>query len=475
MTTRLLPLERPLVVGYGVAGRAVATALVDHGVAPSAVRVLDDAPAPVAIDHAHVLGVELVVAPAAAAVDQLTATSTAVLPSPGLPDAHPAMAAAARHGVPVLGELDLVDAWDDRPLVVITGTDGKTTVTTMVTAMYAAAGIPAVDAGNNDLPLVEAIADPTRAVFVVEASSYRLGHTASFRPRVGTWLNFAPDHVDNHGSLDRYEAAKARLFELLPEEGVAVANADDPVVVRHAPRHRRVVTFSLVDPSADYRVEAGVLRAGTTPLVAIDELPRALPHDVANALAAAATAMEGDGAARVPVEAVREVLRTFRGLPHRVELVLEHDGVAWYDDSKATTPHATLTALGGFPSVVLIAGGSDKGADLGVLAAGVDHVRAVVALGATGPQVEAAFAHLRPVERATDMADAVRLAAALARPGDAVLLSPACASFDMFTGYAQRGEVFAAAVRALPALRGARVHRADPATPPSPDREVSES
>ena len=329
--------------------------------------------------------------------------------------------------------------------MVITGTDGKTTVTTMVTEMFRRGGIAVVDAGNNDLPLVSAIADPGIELFVVEASSFRLGHTASFRPRVGTWLNFAADHVDNHGSLERYEAAKARLFAFVPPTGTAVVNLDDPVVAAHRPSHCRVVTVSTTRPGADYHVGGSTLRGPGGDLIERDALPRALPHDVANALAAAATALEGGA----PLDAVQEVLGSFRGLPHRVALVAEAGGIAWYDDSKATTPHATSAAVDAFDDVVLIAGGRNKGIDLAPLAATPERVRAVVAIGEAAPDVAAAFAGCRPVETATSMDDAVARAAALAHPGDAVLLSPGCASFDWYSSYGERGDDFARAVRAL--------------------------
>lgn len=444
-----LTLDRPVVVGLGQAGAAVLHALVRRGATDAArITVIDDRPDEAKASAVRAAGAVFVGAPDVAELDALLATSSALLPSPGVPDGHPVFAAAAAHGVPVFGELDLVDAWDDRPLVVITGTDGKTTVTTMVTEMFLASGRRVVAAGNNELPLVEAIDDPDLELFVVEASSFRLGHAARFSPIVGTWLNFAPDHIDNHGSLERYEAAKAKLFELLAPGATAVVNADDPVVVRHAPTGASVVTFSLAPDASGFRVDDGVLRtAAGEMLAAVGDLPRSLPHDLANALAASATALAGGA----DLEAVRRVLHTFTGLPHRVQLVADRGGVRWYDDSKATTPHAAVTALRGFASAVLIAGGSEKGADLGVLAEAAPHVRAVVTLGVTGPKVAAAFAGIVPTHPATDMVEAVRIARDLAVPGDAVLLSPACASYDMFDNYAHRGDVFAAAVREVTA------------------------
>ena len=210
----------------------------------------------------------------------------------------------------------------------------------------------------------------------------------------------------------------------------------------------RTVTFGLGGPGrADATVVDGVLELPDgTPLLAVDELPRSLPHDLANALAASLTAL----AAGADLEGVREVLRTYRAPRHRVELVADDGGVAWYDDSKATTPHATLSAVAGFESVVLLAGGRNKGLDLAALAAGAPPVHAVVALGEAADEVEAAFAgrcEVRAARRSMD--EAVALAADLARPGDAVLLSPACASFDWYRSYAERGDDFARAVHHL--------------------------
>jgi UDP-N-acetylmuramoylalanine--D-glutamate ligase len=442
--------RRALVVGLGVTGRAVAGALVRRRVEVVAV---DDHPTDTTRAAARSLAVELLEAPAQDALEAAVQAADIVLPSPGLPDGHPAFAAARHHGVPVRSEFDLAGQWDRRPVAAITGTDGKTTVTTMVTAMLEASGLRAVACGNTEVPLVEALDDPGTDVFVVEASSFRLGHSHGFRPLVATWLNFAADHLDVHADLDAYEAAKARIWaDLDADGGVAVVNADDPVVLRHRPTDARSVTFSTVavpagaPPAADAAVVGGRLVApGGLDLLGVDELPRALPHDVANALAAACTAL----LAGATLDGVRHVLRTFEGLPHRVQLVAEADGVRWYDDSKATTPHAALAAVAGFSSVVLVAGGRNKGLDLSVLARQVPPVRAVVAMGEAADLVADAFAPTGvPLERVTtDMDDVVAAAARLAGPGDAVVLSPACASFDWFRSYGERGDAFAAAVR----------------------------
>jgi UDP-N-acetylmuramoylalanine--D-glutamate ligase len=437
----LLPEGGPvLVYGMAAAGLAVAKALIARGYE---VRAADDAALPAArTEAAQALGLEVDVAPDADRLRHLLSGAAALAPTPGLPDRHPVFTAAAAAGAAVTGELDLATGWDSRPCVAITGTNGKTTVTTLVADMLSRSGISTVAAGNNELPLVSAIDDPGPKVFVVEASSFRLGHARSFRPTAGVWLNFAPDHLDVHASVEVYEAAKARLFAHQTPDDVAIVNVDDPVVARHGGAGRRV-TFGT---DADYTASAGHLHSPHGDLMAIADLPRALPHDISNSLAAAATALESGAT----TTGVRDALVAFRGLHHRVEPVGEWQDVQWFDDSKATTPHAVLAAVGGFASVVLLAGGRNKGVDLGALAAAAPHLRAVVALGEAADEVVAAFAPTGlPVVTAGDMDEAVRAAAGLARPGDAVVLSPGCASFDWYPGYAARGDDFARLVRLL--------------------------
>jgi UDP-N-acetylmuramoylalanine--D-glutamate ligase len=431
------------VVGFGVSGTAVARALVARG---ADVVVIDDRADDRMRAVAAELGVELVSEPAREMIATLVAGADLVVPSPGVPFDHPVFASAAAGGVAVLGELELASEWAERPLVAVTGTNGKTTVTSLVTAMLVASGVKAVAAGNIGLALSEAI-DSDAAVLVIEASSFQLALTDRFRPAVAVWLNAAPDHLDVHGTFEAYVAAKARIWENQRDDDVAVLNADDAAVVHAArvthPPPARSITFGR---DGDYRVRGGAI---CTPdqreIVPLAALGRVLPHDVSNALAAGAAAM-GAGAT---LDGVRRALVDHRTLPHRLTLVGEAGGVQWYDDSKATNPHAAIAAIGGFDSVVLIAGGRNKGLELRALAASADRVRAVVAIGEAADEVEAAFRSVRPVERAGSMRDAVSRAAALARAGDAVLLSPACASFDWYDGYGARGDDFARAVREL--------------------------
>jgi UDP-N-acetylmuramoylalanine--D-glutamate ligase len=240
-----------------------------------------------------------------------------------------------------------------------------------------------------------------------------------------------------------------------------VGNADDAVVARHlAAARARPVTFALASdadfrlagpPAPGGRLIGPVAGRGEVEIARVEDLARALPHDIANGLAAAATALAGGAS----VDGVRRGLREFRGLPHRVALVGEAGGVRFYDDSKATTPHAAAAAIAGFDSVVLIAGGRNKGLDLGLIAGSAGPIRAVVAIGEAAPEVAAAFAGVRPVTRAASMDEAVRAAIDLARPGDAVVLSPGCASFDWYGSYGERGDDFARAVREVAGVAGA--------------------
>lgn len=422
-------MARYLLIGFGITNRAVAAALEKRG---QDYVVVDDQDTGGVADPA--------------VYERVISDVDVVVPSPGVGDVHLALDLARRAGVPIRSEFDLAAEWDQRPVLAITGTDGKTTVTTLTTAMLRASGVQAVAAGNTETPLVEAIDDPAADVFVVEASSFRIDHSERFAPAVGTWLNFSPDHLNLHRSLESYELAKAKLWRDQSADDLAIGSIDDDVVMRHlrdAPA--RHMTFGLGD-GAEFRVHDGQLVTDTgAALVDVEDLPRRFPHDVTNSLAAAATALAGGAS----IEGCRDALVRFRGLPHRIELVGQRDGVAWYDDSKATTPNAALAAIRAFDSLVLVAGGQNKGLDLSVLSSEAARVRAVVAIGDAAGEVEAAFAGVRPVVVATSMDAAVEAADELAQPGDAVLLSPACASFDWYRSYGERGDDFSNEVRSL--------------------------
>ena len=438
---------RALVYGLAVTGVSTVRALRRRDVE---VVAADDRTGPDA-DRLRVtadgLGIELVSAPGDP--EALVAAVDLVVPSPGVPEWHPVVEAARRQGVPLASEIELAHRWEQerpggpRPMIAVTGTDGKTTTTLLVAAMLTAAGHRTVAAGNTEVPLVDAIETQVDA-FVVECTSFRLAWTERFRAEAAIWLNLAEDHLDWHRSMATYEAAKARIFELQRADDVAIGFAEDPVVVRHlatAPARRR--SFARAD--ADYSVRDGWLSGPDGPIAPLAAMRRALPHDVTNALAGAAAVLETGLATR---HDVADALERFTGPPHRITEVAVVDGVRYVDDSKATTPHAAAVAVRSFDPVVLIAGGHNKGLDLAPLAAHRDRIRAVVAIGDAAPAVAEVFDGVRPVVLACSMADAVEQAARVARPGDTVLLSPGCASWDWYPvgGYAARGDAFAAAV-----------------------------
>jgi UDP-N-acetylmuramoylalanine--D-glutamate ligase len=444
--------RRVLVYGLAQAGEAAARALVARGFK---VVVADDRPTAPAREVAEQLRVDYVEEPDDDLVAELVEDSTLVVPSPGVPETHDVIRRAQAEGIPIRSEIDLAYEWEQqrpggpRPMLAITGTDGKTTTTLLAVAMLRAGGVKAIDAGNTDTPLVTAIDDGSLDAFVVECTSFRLAWTSQFRAEAAAWLNLAPDHQDWHTSLESYREAKSRMWQLQRADDVAIGFADDPIVMEElaaAPgRHR---TFALA--GADYRVEGGgparrlVGPAGDIADVAV--MRRALPHDLTNALAASALVLETGLAAP---GAIADALAEFEGAPHRIQLAGEIDGVRFYNDSKATTPHAARTAIRAFDHVVLIAGGKNKGLDLSPMASEPDRMRGVIAIGAAAGDVVNAFYGVTPVVRAESMEEAVGAARALAQPGDTVLLSPGCASFDMYSGYPARGEDFMAQVRAL--------------------------
>lgn len=362
-----------------------------------------------------------------------------VVPSPGVRPDHPVIRAATAAGVPVRSEIDLAAERIQVPIVAVTGTNGKTTVTELIVEMLRASGFATEFGGNIGDPLVNR-AGTTADVVVAEVSSFQLEFTTSaWHPRVSVLLNVADDHLDWHGSRARYEAAKAKVFANQDATDTLVANTDDDACVAAliGAAAARVVG---VRSSRDERL---TLTDGRH-LLDASELPRALPHDRLNSVVAAEAAL----AVGADLEAIRSVLRRYVTLPHRVEYVATVEGVDYYDDSKATNPHATIRAVAAFPSVVLCAGGLNKSLDLGVLGADVSHIRAVVAFGACRDEIVAAFSGRCPVDVAASMDDVVAKAAAHAVAGDAVLLSPGCASFDAYANYGERGDDFARSVRA---------------------------
>ena len=432
-------------LGLGIAGRAVTTALIKRGVT---VTAIDDRPTNEAIEFAEAAGCAFIANPERITFAELFDQATAFVPSPGVPEHHVAFAAARESSVRTISEFDIARWFDDRPIAAITGTDGKTSVTMLTVAMLEASGVAAVAVGNTDVPLVEVIDVPEYVVFVVEASSFRLGLAACFAPTDASWLNFSPDHLDVHESLAHYEAAKAKIWTDLLPHGLAVAPIDDAIVRSHLPDGSGqdiIIVATAPGDGANAFVEDGRLVVAGTDIGSFDSLPRTFDHDVTNTLVAGALALRL-GATPAGIE---RAIQTHVLAPHRIQHVATQNDIAFYNDSKATVPHAVNTAISGFDSVVLIAGGKNKGLDLTEMAESVDRIRSVVALGHAADEVAAAFDGLRPVERAGNMVEAVNAAVASAEPGDVVLLSPGCASFDQYENYGARGDDFIRVVHEL--------------------------
>lgn len=429
--------QSALLGGFGLTNRAVARALVERG---HTVVAFDDKPNEIIRGLADDLGIELL--EPASKIDQCLDQVDFVVPTPGLAENHALFTSAEQRGLPLVSELDLAAQWDDRPVVAITGTNGKTTVVELCTDALKRSGVKAVAAGNTDVPLVEAVRDHSTEVFVVEASSFRLAQIREFTPQVATWLNFAPDHLDVHLNLASYEQAKSQIWRNLAVDGVCVANALDPVVMSHVRSDLPTVLFG--GCHAEWRVSRGELIGPQGPFADVAGLWRGLPHDIEAALAVAASVTP----VGATLDAVAQACHEFSGLPHRIAPVGEIDGSIYYDDSKATTPHATLAALRSFGQVVLIAGGQNKGVDLAEMATKASGVVAVVAIGDASDEIADAFSRTHLVEIASDMDDAVTRARRLATGGVPVLLSPGCASFDWYESYRKRGEDFIRAVGA---------------------------
>ncbi len=373
-----------------------------------------------------------------------------VVSSPGVSPAEPILAQAIARGLDVVGDIELFARVVAAPVVGITGTNGKSTVTTLLGRMAERAGIRVRVGGNLGTPALDLLANTEPDLYVLEISSFQLETTRSLRCVAATVLNLSADHMDRYASLEEYGAAKARIFTHC---GTAVVNEDDPMVRRMPRPGQRVVGFSVAAAAADYRLErhAGEdwLVCRGEPLLPLSALRIPGLHNAANALAALAL---GE-ACGLPIEPMRAALREFPGLPHRSQWVADVRGVRYIDDSKGTNVGATVAALDGLRGpLVLVAGGDGKGQDFAPLAAACrGRVRAAVLIGRDAPRLAEALAGVCALERCDSLEQAVATAARLAEPGDTVLLSPACASLDMFRDYAHRGEVFAAAVRSLPA------------------------
>jgi UDP-N-acetylmuramoylalanine--D-glutamate ligase len=461
---------RAVVAGFGVSGFAAADNLLHLGASVVALDESDAGDRPDKAALLEVLGAQV----------RLGEGTTALLPddvdvlvtSPGWRPDAPLLAQAAARGIPVWGEVELAwrlrDPHHDTPWLAVTGTNGKTTTVQMLEAMLLAAGRRTVACGNVGLPIVEAVMNPEPYdVLAVELSSFQLHYTSSVRAQSAAVLNVAEDHLDWYADMTAYAADKGRIYHGV--ERACVYNVADPVteqLVREADvvDGARAIGFTLGTPGVGMlgvvddvladRAFVEERQSSAAELCTLADLASPAPHFVANALAAAALARSHG----VPPAAVRDALRGFRPDGHRIAEVATFGGITWIDDSKATNPPAAMASLQAYDPVVWIAGGLAKGASFDDLVVGVrDRLRGVVLLGRDAPVIAAALSrhapdvpvfHL-PGGETAPMDRAVAEAAALARPGDTVLLAPGCASMDMFTNYAERGDAFAAAVHRM--------------------------
>ncbi len=371
-----------------------------------------------------------------------------VLVSPGVSVQHPAIRCAMDAGVEVYGDVELFCRHAPAPIVAITGSNGKSTVTTLVAEMARAVGCHVAVGGNLGTPVLDLLTDDTADIFVLELSSFQLETVRSLNAAASVVLNVSPDHLDRHANIERYAATKAAVYR---GDGTMVVNLDDAIVAGMREVGRTTIGYTLSAPSdEDYGVGddggARVIKKGGDTLIAVDELGITGDHNVANAMAAMALAET----LHCPPAMMCDVLRRFRGLPHRCQLVATAGGVRWINDSKATNVGATaaaITNLAGDRNVILIAGGDGKGASFAPLGRVADgRLKTAIVLGQDGKAIGKVLSPMVSVMEVVSIGEAVAVAADIAKAGDLVLLSPACASHDMFDDYRSRGEAFSAAV-----------------------------
>jgi UDP-N-acetylmuramoylalanine--D-glutamate ligase len=443
---------RILVAGVRVTGRSAALHLASFG---ADVLACDDAE----VSAADLEAAGVRVHGGGCEVELLEGRQLLVV-APGLPERHPLIQAALAGGVPVWSDVELGARLARAPLVGVTGTNGKSTTVELAAAMLSASGLRTVAAGNLGLPLIDAVlARQAPQALVVELSSFQLRFCHSLHLVAGAWLNFAPDHLDWHPDLSAYAEAKARIWANQTLEDWSLYAADDPVVASHAVHATGTpVPFGVGRvPLGGLGVEAGIalsrIEGHEGPLWRAAALRLPGRHNLANALAASGLAL----ALGAHPAAMTRAVAAFRASPHRLATVAEVAGVTFVDDSKATNPHAAARALGAFQRVVWIAGGRNKRLAFDELAAEASsRLVGVVLLGEAADELASALergGYDGPMARAASMGEAVTVAFSLAEKGDTVLLAPACASFDMFSSYAERGEAFSAAVARLAGRR----------------------
>jgi len=448
---RLSSGTRVLVIGLGRSGRSTLATLQQRQIHLTAT---DDHQPTLTAAASALTASDVSVAYASQIVEETPSYDLAIL-SPGVPQTSPIVQAMRRANIPIIGEIEAAALLTKASIVAITGTKGKSTTTALVGELFRTADCKTYVGGNIGNPLIaEAVKAEENAWLIAEVSSFQLETIVDFKPRISVLLNLSPDHLDRYHDEEEYYAAKFRIFSNQDTNDTFIANLDDPRVAaltenaRTGPRcicrgfsrypHRGAELFvddeSIIwqrDPQSRQR------------LIGIDELPLLGAHNVSNTLAALLVGLT----AGLPVAPLIEGVRKFGGLAHRLSIIGEVNGVRYIDDSKATNPDSVIAALEAFNTpLVLIAGGRNKGTDFTALAGTIRRqTRAVVLLGESAAEI-AANLREHPIQRAQSMEEAVELAASIARPGDTVLLSPGCASFDMFASAEARGDAFASAV-----------------------------
>lgn len=436
-----------LIVGLGQTGLSCARYLATRALSVAVMDTREQPPAMAELQQAYP---QVLMKTGGLDQDWLLQADMIVL-SPGIDPRLPEIKVARQAGIEIVGDIELFARYADAPIVAITGSNGKSTVTTLVALMAQIAGKDVRTGGNLGTPALELLSDKAPDFYILELSSFQLETVRSLNAFAAVVLNLSPDHMDRYDSIEDYQAAKQTIFR---GDGVMVVNLDDPVVSAMSEEGRIRIGFSLQQTEG---VDFGLMQhhgetwlaEGSEPLLAVSQMKIVGRHNIANALAALALG----SAIALPMYAMLSALQEFKGLPHRCRLVRQLDGVRWFNDSKATNVGACIAAIDGLAdsgAIVLIAGGVGKDQDFSALTETLENsVKAVVLIGEDADKIAANIPAKVGTIYASDMVDAVNKAREVAEAGENVLLSPACASFDMFSGYAERGDKFEQAVRAL--------------------------
>jgi len=447
MTSHVEPAQSILIIGLGLTGLSCARFLTQRGFV---VAIMDTRAKPPALPTLQEELPEVIVNTGSLEPKLIQQADLIVL-SPGIDPRLAEIVAAKEAGIEIVGDIELFARYCNAPVVAITGSNGKSTVTTLLAEMAKTSGKRIQVGGNLGTPALDLIMYPAPDFYIVELSSFQLETVTTLNAFVATVLNVSPDHLDRYDNEQAYQAAKATIFN---GDGVMIINRDDDNVVQLARANRKQIGFSLqASDGLDFGViihnDEPWLAEGSQPLMAVAELNIKGTHNTANALSALALG----SAMGLSMVAMLKTLHLYKGLAHRCRLVLENDGVQWFNDSKATNVGACIAAIEGLATsgrIILIAGGVGKDQNFSELTAVIEqHVVEMIVLGQDADRIEAILPEEMIAYRASDMSDAVKQAHSLAKEGEIVLLSPACASFDMFSGYEQRGRVFEKNVGAL--------------------------